>query len=93
MSVKDSDSLTIFTFGNNAHNFHIIEEESLDNQDPNSVENDDTQNIMCIIFKGGKIGAAYYNDGDHMVSILTTFYDEITLTELNTIQNFFMKFM
>lgn len=65
MSDENSRSLTIFTFGKQAENAQARDKQ-LDNVDPEIAESEDTENILCIIFKGGKIGSAVYRD--HMVS-------------------------
>lgn len=59
--------MTIFTFGRQTQANQIMNEE-IDNTDSNSVEIEDSENILSIIFKGGKLGAAYYNCRDKMVS-------------------------
>lgn len=67
MSSKESESMTIFTFGRQIQPHQIINEE-IDYTDPNSVEAEDSENILSIIVKGGKLGAAYFNCRDKMVS-------------------------
>lgn len=62
-------SMTIFTFGKQTEQNKIINEEITDTV-VKSVENEDTDNILCFIFKGGKLGSAYYNDRDKMVNKL-----------------------
>lgn len=67
MSYNESQSMTIFTFGTQTRPNQTINEQ-IDNTDPNSAEIEVSENILSIIFKAGKLGAAYYNCGDKMVS-------------------------
>lgn len=77
MSFNESQSITIFTFGKQTEQNKIINGEVTDSM-VKSVENEHTDNVLCFIFKGGKLGSAYYNDRDKMVNKLH-YYSSIKL--------------
>lgn len=72
MDSNETPSMTIFTFCNEPHSNEIINEQPAD-LDPSIVEHEESTNIMCIIFKGGKLGSAYYNVEDKMVCTFSVY--------------------
>lgn len=78
MSSQETPSMTIFTFGNNPQHGDIMNAEVVD-YDPDTVENEDAVNIMCIILKGIKLGCAYYNPQDKMVSKYGSYFHFILM--------------
>lgn len=67
MSSSELQPMTVINFGKQTQPNQIINDEISDTN-PNSVATEDSENVLCIIFKGGKIGSAYYSCQDKMVS-------------------------
>lgn len=67
-SCSYSNSITLFQLGKQGTSELCPDDEDNIQVSPDAVENEDTFNILCIINKHNKIGVAYYDYHEKMVS-------------------------
>lgn len=67
--MEDSESMTIFTFGKNLHHQEVNFDEEIVEVNPDLEETNESLRVMCILFKTGKLGTAYYDVDEKMVSL------------------------